>query len=164
MRPVIPLVALALTAAPLLGACGALSALPVDVDGTYDRARGGTLVVGVSEHRPWVDLDEATGEAVGIEADLIRSFAEGIDAEVQWRPGPESVLAEDIRNGEMDIIVGGFTTSAPWSSHMALTRPYAKVPSPGGQEEEMVMAVRTGENELLVELERHLAREQGEVR
>lgn len=164
MRPVLPLVTLALSAAPLLGACSALSAVPVDVDGTYDRARGGTLVVGVSEHPPWVDIDEEGGGATGIEADLVKSFAESIDAEVEWRQGPESVLATGIRDGELDIVIGGLTTSAPWSSHMALTRPYAKVPSGGGQEEQMVMGVRMGENELLVELERHLAREQGEIR
>ncbi|QGU03549.1 transporter substrate-binding domain-containing protein [Corynebacterium comes] len=145
----------------VLGGCGAI---PVDVDGTFDRARGGTLVVGVSEHQPWVVIDEETSEATGIEADLIRSFAGDIDAEVEWRPGPESVLATGIKDGELDIVIGGLTTSSPWSSLMAMTRPYAKVPSAGGQEEQMVMGVRMGENELLSELERHLAREQGEVR
>lgn len=164
MRPVVPLVALALSAAPVLGACGVLSAIPVDADGTYDRARGGTLVVGVSEHPPWVDIDEESGRATGIEADLVTSFAEGIDAEVEWRPGPESVLATGLKDGQLDLVIGGLTTSAPWSSHMALTRPYASVPSAGGNEEKMVMGVRMGENELLVELERHLARAQGEVR
>lgn len=163
MKPVVRLTALLLGAAPLLSACSVLSSIPVDVEGTYDRARDGTLVVGAAEHHPWVDVDDATGQITGIEADLIAGFAESINAELEWRPGPESVLAESTKTGEIDVVIGGLTTSAPWSSHMALTRPYAKVPSGGGQEEQMVMGVRLGENELLVELERHLAREQGEV-
>jgi polar amino acid transport system substrate-binding protein len=158
MRPTVRLAALFLSAAPLLSACGTIAALPADVDGTYDRASDGNLVVGVSEHLPWVNVDDDTGEVTGIEADLLNSFARSINAEIEWHPGPESVLAEQIRDGEVDIVVGGLTTSAPWSSHMALTRSYATV-----EEENMVMGVRLGENELLVALERHLAREHGEI-
>jgi len=160
MRRAVPL--LLAGAVGLLTGCGSVT-VPADVDGTLDRATDGTLVVGVSEHPPWVDIDEKTGEVTGIEADLIASFAESINAEVQWQPGPESVLAGQVEEGAVDIVVGGLTTSSPWSSHLALTRPYATVTSAGGREEQMVMGVRMGENELLVELEKHLAREQGEV-
>lgn len=158
MRPTVRLAALLLSALPLLSACGIVSSIPADVDGTYDRARDGTLVVGVSEHPPWVNVDGDTGEVTGSEADLLNSFAQSINAEIEWRPGPESVLAERIKDGEVDLVVGGLTTTAPWASHMALTRPYAVV-----EGENMVMGVRLGENELLVALERHLAREHGEI-
>lgn len=158
MRPVMRLSALFFVAAPLLSACGGLSAIPMDVEGTYDRARDGTLVVGVSEHPPWVNIDGDSGEVTGSEAELLNSFAQSINAKIEWRPGPESVLAERIKDGEVDVITGGLTTTAPWSSHMALTRPYAVV-----EGEDMVMGVRLGENELLVALERHLAREHGEI-
>ena len=62
-----------------LGACGAI---PADTEGTLDRATGGTLVVGVSEHRPWTTIGDA-GEITGTEADLITSFAESIDADIE---------------------------------------------------------------------------------
>lgn len=158
MRPTVHLAALLLSAVPVLSACGVVSSLPADVDGTLDRARDGTLVVGVSEHPPWVSIDGDTGEVTGSEAELLLSFARSLNAEIDWRPGPESVLAERISDGEVDVIAGGLTTTAPWSSHLALTRPYTVV-----EGEEMVMGVRLGENELLVALERHLAREHGEI-
>lgn len=138
-------------AALLLAGC---SALPADVEGTFDRASGGTLVVGVSEHDPFTVIDDA-GTVTGAEADLITGFAESIDAEIEWHDGPESVLAEHLKSGELDVIIGGLQSSSPWASHMALTRPYGPA--------ERVMGVRLGENELLVNLERHLAREFGEI-
>jgi len=116
------------------------TALPVDVEGTFDRASDGTLVVGVSDNDPWTAL----------ETDLITSFADTIGAEIDWREGPESVLAERIRDGEIDVFIGGLNSSSPWASHMALTHPY---------QDDMVMGVRLGENKLLVNLERHLFRE-----
>ncbi|MDO5668459.1 MAG: transporter substrate-binding domain-containing protein [Corynebacterium sp.] len=134
----------------MLGACGSI---PADTEGTLDRATGGTLVVGVSEHRPWTTIGD-DGDITGTEADLISSFAETIDADIEWHTGPESVLAELIEEGELDIVIGGLTTDAPWSDAMALTRPYT-----GDQ----VMGLRMGENELMVALERHLAREHGEI-
>jgi len=147
-------VLLPLPLALLLVGC---TALPVDVEGTFDRASGGTLVVGVSEHPPWVHVDDE-GRVTGSEADLITSFADSIYADVEWTAGPESVLADKVRRGEVDVVVGGLTASSPWMSSMALTRPYQTVAG-----EKMVMGVRLGENELLVNLERHLAREFGEI-
>ena len=134
----------------LLSACGAI---PADSEGTLDRATGGTLVVGVSEHRPWTTIEDS-GAITGTEADLITGFAESIDAEIEWHTGPESVLADQTEEGELDVVIGGLTSEAPWSDKMALTRPYS-----GDQ----VMGLRMGENELLVALERHLAREHGEI-
>lgn len=139
----------------LLG-CGSI---PADVEGTFDRASEGTLVVGVAEHQPWTDIDDATGQVTGIEADLISGFADSINAEIHWESGPESVLAQDMKDGHIDILIGGLTTSSPWSSHLALTRAYTTLNSG----DKMVMGVPLGENELLVELETHLAREYGEI-
>lgn len=46
---------------------------------------------------------------------------------------------------------------------MALTRPYTTVTSESGSDEKMVMGVPMGENKLMVELERYLARAEGEI-
>lgn len=138
----------------LLSGCGTF---PADSVGTLDRARDGDLVVGVSEHQPWTDVTE-NGEYSGSEIELIEGFAESIGAKVQWHNAPESVLAGKIKQDELDIVIGGLTSSTPWSTHMALTRGYAEVDG-----ESMVMGTRLGENELLVALERYLAKEHGEI-
>ena len=143
-----------------LSACGSI---PADSVGTFDRATGGDLVVGLSEHSPWAEFDRDSGTASGSEVELIESFADSIDAEIQWRPGPESVLAHSIKEGEIDLLIGGLTATSPWSTHMALTRPYGETTAENGSTEKMVMGVRLGENELLTELERHLAEEAGEI-
>lgn len=146
-------------AAVLLSSCSAISAnIPADSEGTLSRVEDGTLVVGVSEHPPWTNISD-TGEHSGSEVDLIRGFAEHVNAEIEWQQAPESVLAERIKNGEVDVVIGGLTDSSPWSSHMALTRPYAEIDG-----EKMVMGTPLGENAFLVELERHLAGEFGETR
>ncbi|WJY93270.1 Membrane-bound lytic murein transglycosylase F [Corynebacterium faecale] len=149
LRKATPLGAVAL----LLGAC---STIPADAEGTFSRAENGTLVVGVSEHHPWTVISDE-GDISGSEVDLIVGFADSINAQIEWQQGPESILAERIKEGEVDVIIGGLTDSSPWSSHMALTRPYAEVDG-----EKMVMGARLGENQFLVELERHLAEDAGE--
>lgn len=132
--------------------------MPADSVGTFGRATDGTLMVGIFEHQPWAHFDDSTGSVTGSEVELIQGFAETINAEIEWKDGPESVLAHDMKEGHLDVMIGGLTDTSPWSSHMALTRPYATI-----DEENMVMGVRMGENELMVELERYLAREGGEI-
>ncbi|WP_165164761.1 substrate-binding periplasmic protein [Corynebacterium qintianiae] len=160
MRRLVQIVGAALLSASLVAGCGAL---PRDTEGTYNRAQDGTLVVGVSEHEPWTSVDDRSGEVTGSEADLIRGFADSINADVEWKVAPESVLAGWMDKQEIDVMIGGLTKSSPWSKHIALTRPYTTVISEDGKKEKMVMGVPMGENKLMVELERYLAREGGEI-
>ena len=134
------------------------ASLPVNSEGTLERARGDELVVGISENKPWTQTS-GTGRYSGIEVDLIEGFADTIDADVQWLHAPESVLAEKIKNGQLDLMIGGLSSSSPWSSHMALSRPYHQFDG-----EEKVMGIRLGENDLMMALERYLAHEFGEIR
>lgn len=83
------------------------ASFPVDSEGTLDRARGDELVVGISENKPWTQTS-GTGRYSGIEVDLIEGFADTIDADVQWLHAPESVLAEKIKNGQLDLMIGGY--------------------------------------------------------
>lgn len=140
----------ALASVAILGGC---ASIPADSEGTLSRAEEGILVVGVSEHPPWTQVSDA-GELSGSEVDLVRGFADSINAEIEWHVEPESVLASQIQEGDLDVVIGGLTDSSPWMSHMALTRPYREVDG-----ENMVMGTRLGENELLVALERYLADE-----
>lgn len=134
--------------------CGAQ--YPRDTHGSLRAATGGSLRVGVSANPPWTEVG-ADGEVGGSEARLVESYAASIGATVRWRVGAESVLAEEIDEGQLDVVIGGLTSSSPWTEKMAFTRPYATVQSPNGDSVKLVMATRPGENALLVSLERFLA-------
>lgn len=143
----------ALLAAVALAACG----MPVDPDGTLDRVRGGTLRVGVSPNPPWTDLPAGgDGPPEGVEVDLVRGFAEHVDADVSWTAGGEEELMGELDAGRLDLVVGGLSATSPWSTHAALTRPWTTAPGPDGAPVDHVVATRMGENDLLVELETYL--------
>jgi polar amino acid transport system substrate-binding protein len=96
---------------------------PADPEGTLDRVSGGTLRVGVIHDPPWVVL--APGEEpAGVEPDLVRRFADTIDAEVDWVEGTESELAEAVGGFQLDLIIGGLTRDFPYPEDVAMTRPY----------------------------------------
>jgi ABC-type amino acid transport substrate-binding protein len=135
--------------------------IPADPEGTLERASGGVLRVGMSQHEPWTAMQD--GDRSGVEVDLVEEFAADIDAEVQWHDGGEESLIEELHRGELDVVVGGLTEKSPWSSQAALTRPYVVVTSPTGSPEPHVMAARMGENALLVALERFLGEREGEI-
>ena len=72
--------------------------IPQDTDGTLDRVKGGTVRVGVSESDPWVIFEPgATEPSGGVEVKLIRRFASGLDARIEWVQGSEEELVDAIR-------------------------------------------------------------------
>ncbi|MDQ3955551.1 MAG: transporter substrate-binding domain-containing protein, partial [Actinomycetota bacterium] len=102
----------------VLGACG----LPRDPETTLRRVAGGTLRVGVSEHDPWVVLD---GDGPrGVEVELVKLFAEEIDAEIEWVEGEVEELAGALHVREIDLLIAGLTARSKISSEGALTHPY----------------------------------------
>ena len=142
------LVVVALVATLFLPGCSEPE-FPRDPEGTLVRAMGGELRVGVSPNQPYTDR----------ETEIISAWAESIDAEIVWSEGAESVLMEELKLGELDVVVGGLTAESPWTTHAALTRPYAETTGPDGKKEKLVMAVRMGENALQSSLERFLIEE-----
>ena len=113
------LLASALLVALAAGGCQ----YPRDVEGTLDRVEGGTLRVGVIHDPPWVDL--VGGPApVGVEPQLVRRFADELEAEIEWVEGPESDLVEAMRGFQLDLIIGGLDRHWPYGVEVALTRPF----------------------------------------
>jgi polar amino acid transport system substrate-binding protein len=111
---------LALTlAAVLLGGCE----FPRDPEGTLDRVRGGVMRVGVTPADPWVQLT-GDDEPEGVEPELVRGFAETLDARVEWVEGSETELVEALAGRQLDIVIGGLTRQSEWRRVAALTRPY----------------------------------------
>ena len=84
--------------------------------------RGDVLRVGVTEHEPWVSLQSS--EPSGVEVALIRDFAAGLDAEVQYTAGSEQELVEAVERRQLDVVIGGFSDRTPWRKNAAMTKPY----------------------------------------
>jgi polar amino acid transport system substrate-binding protein len=96
---------------------------PADPEGTLDRVEGGTMRVGVIHEPPWVILEEGRDPA-GVEPELVRRFAETIDAEIEWVEGTEADLAAAAGGFQIDLIIGGLTREFPYVHDVAMTAPY----------------------------------------
>jgi polar amino acid transport system substrate-binding protein len=139
--------------AAVLAGCG--TSVPADPEGTLDRVRDGILRVGVSPNPPWTELRDRA-DPTGLETELARNFATGLNAHIEWTTGGEQQLVDALEHGELDLLVGGLTKDSPWTEKVSLTRPYATTDDGRGGTEQHVMAVRMGENAFLVELETFL--------
>lgn len=138
----------------LIGGCGL--GIPTDPDGTLERVRGGVLRVGVSVNEPWTAWPSADVEPSGIEPQLVHGFADQLDAEVEWTRGGEESLMRRLETGDLDLVIGGLTSTTPWETMAAITAVYTYSAGPEQEELGHVMATVLGENAFLVELEQFL--------
>ncbi len=130
--------------------------LPKDTSGTLERARGGVLRVGVSHNPPYTVVREGRDPS-GSEVDLVTEFAGVLGSRPEWHVAGEGELARRLHHGEIDVLVGGLMEESPLADEIAFTRSYATVTDTRGKEQKLVLAVRPGENALLVALEKFLA-------
>ena len=84
---------------------------PRDPRGTLEGVQGGTMTVGVVGNDPWTRMEE--GHASGVEVELLKVFARELGAEASFVPGTTSELLEAARQGEVDVLIGGFTSTSP---------------------------------------------------
>lgn len=152
---------LLLAALVFLPGCG--TSFPADPEGTLEKVQGGTLRVGVSPHPDRVRIavsgsgNDVRNDAVqGADADLVRRFANHLGARIEWKQGTEQVLAEELKHGGLDLVIGGLDDKTPWVSHAGLTRPYAESRDQRGDLHKHVMLVPLGENAFLLELDKFL--------
>jgi len=109
---------LALVGIGTIAGCG----IPRDPDGTLDRVEGGVLRVGLHPDPPWAAVG---GEGPsGVEVALVNAFASELGAEIEWVEGTEADLFGAIKAGELDVVIGGFTSTSPWKANAAFTTPY----------------------------------------
>jgi polar amino acid transport system substrate-binding protein len=131
----------------LLAAC----ALPRDPDGTSARIESThQLRVGVTDNPPWVDAKSA--EPKGIEPDLVRAFARQTGTQVAWSEGSETELVKSLKDGELDMVIGGFDKKTQWSSTAGVSQPYAK----DVDGKRRVMLAAPGENRFILSLDKFL--------
>jgi polar amino acid transport system substrate-binding protein len=137
----------------LAAGCGLT--IPADPEKTLERVTGSMLRVGVSPNPPWTDIRGA-GEPSGTEVDLVREFASTLRAQVEWVVGGEQSLIAALERGELELVIGGFTSDTPWTAKAAITKPYGEMQDPEGKRKKLVMAAPMGENEFLLALEKFL--------
>jgi polar amino acid transport system substrate-binding protein len=142
-----------LLAALVVALSGCSVSIPADPDGTLDRVRTGVLRVGISPNPPWTVTDANLSRT---EVELVRGFADRLDADIEWTEGGEEMLVTSMERGELDLLIGGLTAKSPWVDKVALTAPYAQSTDDHGKTHDHVMAVPMGENAFLFELESFL--------
>jgi len=96
--------------------------LPRDSSGTLDRVRHGTMRVGVVTNPPWVT--DSAAPATGVEQQLVQELAARVNARVEWVRRPEAELLLALHKRELDLVIGGLTSSVPWQKQVAFTKPY----------------------------------------
>lgn len=101
---------------------------PRDPDGTLNRVEGGVMRVGVTEADPWVLL-EGDRPVGGAEVELARRFARDVGARIEWVQGSEEELVDAVKEGQVDLILGGMTNKSRWKKDVAFTRPYVETRS-----------------------------------
>jgi len=103
---------------PAAAACD----LPRDSSGTLDRVRHGTIRVGLITNSPWVS--DSGSSVDGVEQQLVKELATRLGARVDWVRRPEAELLEALHRRELDLVVGGLTSTLPWQKEVAFTKPY----------------------------------------
>lgn len=149
----------AVLVAALLILTGCSSSYPADPDGTLERVTGGTLRVGVTDNGQWVQLEKAN-EPQGIEPELVRGFADTLDADIHWRQGSEHGLVQELKHGELDMVIGGISSDTPWTTHAGLSREYVQTTNRRGNSVKHVLLVPLGENAFLLKLDQFLMQQE----
>lgn len=137
------------------GTAGCGVPIPTDPDSTLERVSGGALRVGVTANGKWASVREGE-EPGGIEPALVLSFASSLGAVPEWVTGSEQELAKGLKEGELDLVVGGFAADTPWITHAGTTRPYTESTDAFGRTVKHVLLVPRGENGFLLALDRFL--------
>lgn len=83
---------------------------------------GGTLYIGVTENPPWIT--QQGQQPRGLEADLLNTFAETMNAYIEWHWGSENELLQALKHHQLDIVAGGLTSNTRINQLVATTRPY----------------------------------------
>lgn len=133
------------------------SAFPKDSADAWQKAQTrGSLRVVAAPEPPWVVTSPDGQAATGIEADLIKAFAERHNLNVQWSFASQLQAVEWLQMRQADVAIAGFEHKSPIEKKAALSQPYVKAKGIDHDPAEHVMAVMPGESRLLFELDRFL--------
>ncbi|WP_228480933.1 hypothetical protein [Microbacterium luteum] len=134
----------------------ACAAPPLDPDGSLDRiTESGLLRAGASPSGELVIIDDPGPS--GALVDLVDGFAEQYGARVSWHVDSEEDLVQGLADGRLDVVVGGMTTSSPWTDLASVTRGYPAIA--GSEGADVAFLLPLGENGLQAALETYLDEE-----
>jgi polar amino acid transport system substrate-binding protein len=95
----------------LVALVSASCTFPRDPRGTLEGVQNATMRVGIVDNDPWTRMED--GRASGIEVELLKDFARELGADTTFVPGTAPELLEAAKEAEVDVIVGGFTSTSP---------------------------------------------------
>src|SRR5918995_3069150 len=84
---------------------------PRDPRGTLEGVQNATMRVGIVDNDPWTRMED--GRASGIEVELLKDFARELGADTTFVPGTTPELLEAAKEAEVDVLIGGFTSTSP---------------------------------------------------
>jgi hypothetical protein len=132
-----PYVLMAFLVASALGGCD----LPWDPEETLETVQGKELRVGVLKFGPNADKDRPVAERL----------AKDLEARIVYVEGDAHALFEDLKRGQLHLVIGGVPKSTPFKKELGLSK--AVGPLLGAHEDEdRVVAVRPGENAFLLKV------------
>jgi hypothetical protein len=121
--------------------------LPKDSEGTLERVRQShQLRVGLILAAPGAPIEEPASA-------LLARLAAATGAAPRLLPGDAEPLLSRLEEGELDLVVGRFTASSPWSTLVTLSPPLATTKQ-GETEIILAAAMQNGENEWISLVER----------
>lgn len=133
---------------------------PKDAQGTLETVQSSQILrVGIIRHKPWAYQDGSKPQ--GIEVEIVSGFAQSVNARPQWRFLSESQATENLKNYEIDLVIGGLTEDNPRKKEIGFTRSY--LITGDDKKDRHVMAVPKGENRFITVLEKFLKARQSDI-
>ena len=95
---------------------------PHDPMSTTEAVRDNVMIVGIAENPPWVTRDG--DEPGGVEVELVKQFAQQMNADIEWEWGSFTEHMEALHQYELHLAIGDLTESAPNTTEIGLTQPF----------------------------------------
>jgi polar amino acid transport system substrate-binding protein len=84
----------------------------------------GELVVGTAASMPPLNMTTKTGEIIGLEIDMARSMAEGMNVKLRVVPIPFAELLPALEAGSVDVVLSEMTMTPARNTQVAFVGPY----------------------------------------
>ena len=97
---------------------------PKDPNNTLEKIKHRTIRVGISESPQLCEYSIGNNEPTGVEVELIKGYAQSIDAKIEWIKGSQEQIVDLIKEYEVDVAIGGYSKNSAFKTHVGLTRPY----------------------------------------